>query len=190
MIQEQFSFLYQKNEEKIYEALQDASTLHDLSNKKYGEFNYIVHLIHVLDQTVKYGSFLVETEEQLVAICVAACFHDVIEDTPYSLEELRTYLTDKQFGENVTNMVCEIVDALTTRGTTRKERHSPAYYERIRSVWGASFVKMADRLANVKMSYLFNRSRLKMYQKEADIFKINDSEIPLIMKAEYDAFLI
>ena len=74
MIQEQFSFLYQKNEEKIYEALQDASTLHDLSNKKYGEFNYIVHLIHVLDQTVKYGSFIVENEEQLIAICVAACF--------------------------------------------------------------------------------------------------------------------
>jgi hypothetical protein len=49
---------------------------------------------------------------------------------------------------------------------------------------------MADRLANVKMSYLFNRSLLKMYQKEADIFKINDSEIPLLMKAEYDAFLI
>jgi (p)ppGpp synthase/HD superfamily hydrolase len=190
MIQEQFSFLYQKNEEKIYEALQDASTLHDLSNKKYGDFNYIVHLIHVLDQTVKYGSYLVQNEEQLIAICVAACFHDVIEDTPYSLEELRTYLTDKQFGENVTNMVCEIVDALTTRGTTRKERHSPAYYERIRSVWGASFVKMSDRLANVKMSYLFNRSLLKMYQKEADIFKINDNEIPLLMKAEYDAFLI
>ena len=190
MIQEQFSFLYQKNEDKIYEALQDASTLHDLSNKKYGEFNYIVHLIHVLDQTVKYGSFIVENEEQLIAICVATCFHDVIEDTPYSIEELRTYLTDKQFGENVTNMVCEIVDALTTRGTTRKERHSPAYYERIRSVWGASFVKMSDRLANVKMSYLFNRSLLKMYQKEADIFKINDNEIPLLMKAEYDAFLI
>jgi (p)ppGpp synthase/HD superfamily hydrolase len=190
MIQEQFSFLYQKNEDKIYEALQDASTLHDLSNKKYGDFNYIVHLIHVLDQTVKYGSYLVQNEEQLIAICVAACFHDVIEDTPYSLEELRTYLTDKQFGENVTNMVCEIVDALTTRGTTRKERHSPAYYERIRSVWGASFVKMSDRLANVKMSYLFNRSLLKMYQKEADIFKINDNEIPLLMKAEYDAFLI
>jgi (p)ppGpp synthase/HD superfamily hydrolase len=161
-----------------------------LSNKKYGDFNYIVHLIHVLDQTVKYGSYLVQNEEQLIAICVAACFHDVIEDTPYSLEELRTYLTDKQFGENVTNMVCEIVDALTTRGTTRKERHSPAYYERIRSVWGASFVKMSDRLANVKMSYLFNRSLLKMYQKEADIFKINDNEIPLLMKAEYDAFLI
>lgn len=190
MIQEEFSFLYQKNEEKIYEALQDASKLHDLSNKKYGDFNYIVHLINVLDITVKYGSFIAQTEEQLVALCVAACFHDVIEDTPYSLEELRTYLTDKQFGENVTNMVCEIVDALTTRGTTRKERHSPAYYERIRSVWGASFVKMADRLANIKMSYLFNHSLLKMYQKEADIFKINDSEIPLIMKAEYNAFLI
>lgn len=190
MIQEQFSFLYQKNEDKIYEALQDASTLHDLSNKKYGDFNYIVHLIHVLDQTVKYGSYLVQNEEQLIAICVAACFHDVIEDTHYSLEELRTYLAEKQFGENVTNMVCGIVDALTTRGTTRKERHSPAYYERIRSVWGASFVKMADRLANVKMSYLFNHSLLKMYQKEADIFKINDNEIPLLMKAEYDAFLI
>ena len=190
MIQEEFSLLYQKNEGKIYGALQDASTLHDLSNKRYGDFNYIVHLINVLDITVKYGSFIAENEEQLVALCVAACFHDVIEDTPYSLEELRIYLTDKQFGENVTNMVCEIVDALTTRGTTRKERHSPAYYERIRSVWGASFVKMADRLANMKMSYLFNSSLLKMYQKEADIFKINDSEIPLIMKAEYYAFLI
>ena len=190
MIHEQFSFLYHKNDEKIYEALQNASTLHDLSNKKYGEFNYIVHLVSVLDITTKYGSFIAQTEEQLVALCVAACFHDVIEDTSYSLEELRTYLTDKQFSENVTNMVCEIVDALTTRGTTRKERHSPAYYERIRSVWGASFVKMADRLANVKMSYLFNHSLLKMYQKEADIFKINDNEIPLIMKAEYNAYLI
>ena len=78
MIQEQFSFLYQKNEEKIYEALKDASTLHDLSNKKYGEFNYIVHLVSVLDITTKYGSFIVENEEQLVALCVAACFHYVI----------------------------------------------------------------------------------------------------------------
>lgn len=186
MIQEQFSFLYHKNDEKIYEALQNASVLHDLANKKYGEFNYIVHLINVLDQIVKYGSFLVETEEQLVAICVAACFHDVIEDTCYTLDDLRSYLVYNQFGEDVTNMVCDIVDALTPHGTTRKERHSPSYYEKIRSVWGASFVKMADRLSNVKMSYLFNHSLLKMYQKD----KINDNEIPLIMKAEYNAYLI
>lgn len=190
MIQEQFSFLYQKNEEKIYEALRDASTLHDLSNNRYGEFNYIVHLISVLDLTVKYGSFIAENEEQLVALCVAACFHDVVEDTFVTLDEIRTYLTNRQYSENVINMVCEIVDALTTHGTTRKERHSPAYYEKIRSVWGASFVKMADRLANMKMSYLFNSSLLKMYQKEADIFNVNNSEIPLIMKAEYNAFLI
>ena len=73
----------------------------------------------------------------------------------------------------LTTEVPEIVYALTNeKGRNRDERANERYYAGIRSVHFASFVKMCDRLANIRYTtlfYLTNRM-LAVYRNEYPVF--------------------
>ena len=76
-------------------------------------------------------------------LTAAAWLHDVVEDTPTTIEEVYT-----EFGKRIG----DLVDALTDGpGATRLEKKAKPYAT-IPNVPGAVFVKLADRIANVRFT--------------------------------------
>ena len=98
----------------------------------------------------------------------AAWLHDVVEDTPTTLNEV-----EAAFGPRV----AELVNAVTNEpGPNRKERHAKTY-PKVISTDGAIIVKLADRIANVEQSVSYDRygrppqNLFWMYVKEWDEFQ-------------------
>ena len=80
----------------------------------------------------------------------------------------------KEFGETV----AEIVYAVSNeKGKNRKERANNNYYLGIRKTAWATFVKLCDRLANIKYSSETKSRMLQVYQKEQE--KFIDCLLPL-----------
>lgn len=130
---------------------------HAKTNHLYGDgVPYSVHLAMVALYVEKYIHFVPEDYRNVVRD--AAWLHDVIEDCRMTYNDVKQVA-----GEEVANMVY----ALTTeKGRNRKERANALYYEGIRNSVFARYVKMCDRLANVKYSKDTNSRMLKVYQKE------------------------
>jgi (p)ppGpp synthase/HD superfamily hydrolase len=98
-------------------------------------------------------------------ILIACWGHDTIEDTRVSYNDVRKHL-----GE----IAADIVYAVTNeKGKSRKERANSKYYRGIRETRGAVFVKLCDRIANVKYSKLTKSRMFEMYQSENEEFMKN-----------------
>jgi (p)ppGpp synthase/HD superfamily hydrolase len=89
--------------------------------------------------------------------------HDVLEDCRVTYNDL--------LSNGASSEVADIIYAVTNeKGKSRGERANEKYYEGIRSTKGASFVKLCDRIANVRFSKLTNSRMLELYRKEYDSF--------------------
>ena len=97
---------------------------------------------------------------------LSACWtHDVINDCRQTYYDVK-----KICGEDV----AEITYALTNeKGRNRKERANGAYYTGIRQTPYATFVKLCDRLANVKYSKDNGSTMMDVYRKEQAYFKLS-----------------
>lgn len=85
-------------------------------------------------------------------IIIAALLHDTVEDTDYSLEEIR-----KEFGDDVMHLVdieTEDIDKSVSRVLTWKDRKSQ-FVERLRNDKDerAYLIVLADKLANLRSLY-------------------------------------
>ena len=68
--------------------------------------------------------------------------------------------------------VAEIVYALTNeKGRTREERANDKYYNGIRALETATYVKLCDRLANFSYSVAHNQRMAEIYRNELPHFK-------------------
>lgn len=133
---------------------------HSSTNHLYDGKPYSVHLSMVAMFAKKYIDCIPSKSQNDVLL--ACWLHDTIEDCRLTYNDIK-----KVAGETVAN----IVYALTNeKGKNRKERANDVYYEGIRQTRYAVYVKLCDRLANVKYS-LDNNSRMYgVYQKENDAF--------------------
>ena len=126
-------------------------------DQKYGDDPYVFHLDAVADACKSFG----ETAQ------VIAYLHDVVEDTPVSLDQVR-----EEFGELVAQCVALVTDS---PGANRAERKKLTN-EKLSKVTGdlqmALIVKAADRAANIWASAQnANESKLKMYRDEHPAFR-------------------
>jgi (p)ppGpp synthase/HD superfamily hydrolase len=147
-------------------AKQYAIKCHESTNHKYDNKPYSVHLQMVVDAAEKYIHHIYDFHRDMV---VAACWlHDVIEDCRKTYNDIR-----KDFSGDV----AEIVYAVTNeKGRTRKDRANEKYYEGIKATPYAVFVKVCDRLANVRYSVENNSNMVSAYRKEFKEFEeaLND----------------
>lgn len=89
--------------------------------------------------------------------------HDLIEDTRVSYNDVKEVLG---------HTPAEIIYAVSNeKGKTRKERANSKYYEGIRNTEGAVFVKLCDRIANVRYGILTKSRMPDMYRKENEGFQ-------------------
>ena len=150
MTKEEFQGYRDKYRAQIEAIRQRAHELHDNVNQTYGDdLPYGFHLDMVAEGVDEFGHLVCVREDDVLPIFFGAFFHDTIEDTRQSyndvMKEARKWLSEEQ-----ALMATEIVYALTNdKGRTRAERAGEKYYKGIRATPYVTFVKLCDRLANV-----------------------------------------
>lgn len=93
-----------------------------------------------------------------------AAGHDLIEDARVNYNQIIQVSGSVDLAElilSVTNM----------RGRNPSERANAEYYEGVRKTPGARFLKLCDRLANLKYGILTKSSMVRKYAKEYPKFK-------------------
>jgi len=123
-------------------------------------YSYVRHLEHVYEVLIRFGY---EDDENLL---ISAWLHDTIEDTPVTYQDIK-----REFNIEIAEIVYAVTDEL---GRNRKERKKKTY-PKIKENPKATIIKLADRIANIEFSVkgvFGNPSKLKMYQKEHEEFKL------------------
>ncbi len=151
---------------------------HKQTNHFYDQYlPYEFHL-RMVDNVYEQFKYLLEEEFQIKTLNSSsnkeyriiiqqsikyACWaHDLIEDCRVSYNDIVI---------EAGTQVAEIVYAVTNeKGKTRSERANDKYYERIRNTYGAVFVKLCDRIANVQYSKLTKSKMFEKYKNENDYF--------------------
>jgi len=133
---------------------------HNKVNHLYDGKPYSVHLAMVAHYAERYLDCIPQQCWQTVLN--AAWLHDTIEDCRLTYNDVKAIAGYE---------VAEIVYALTNdKGRNRKERAGENYYKGIRETAWAKYVKLCDRLANVKYSVDTNSKMLEVYKKENESF--------------------
>lgn len=133
---------------------------HQNTNHLYDGKPYSVHLALVVAYAQKYiDKVPVNLRENIINAC---WLHDTIEDTRNTYNDIK----------NISNeIVANIVYAVTNeKGKNRQERANDKYYKGILEEPFSRFVKLCDRLANVKYSVDTNSRMKDVYRKENEHF--------------------
>lgn len=148
-----------KVEQTIQQKAKEFAILaHSRTNHFYDKYlPYEFHLRMVLQVAKEFEHLIDESVRDSV---YAACWlHDVIEDCRINYAEVQ---------QVAGTYVAEIVRACTnyTRGRNRLERMPDICYEDIRDTPCAVFVKLCDRIANVRYSKMTQSPMMQMYFEE------------------------
>lgn len=148
---------------------------HADTNHMYDEeLPYSFHLRMVGDIAFQYK----EIWEKVVPVFVTykeamncAYGHDLIEDTRQTYNDV---LSNLPYDTEVNKFIANIIYAVTNeKGKNREERANDKYYELIRNTPGAVFIKLCDRIANVKYGKMMGSSMFFKYKKENSSFMIS-----------------
>jgi (p)ppGpp synthase/HD superfamily hydrolase len=162
----------------VEHAIRTAIRYHDGQRRKCGDVPYISHLM--------YTGLLLQAYCLSEEIVIAAILHDIIEDTKYTVEELKD-----EFGEKICSIVLEVTENKHLAWEPRKA----AYLEGIRhGSAGAKAVCCADKIHNLttvmseyrlqgdRVWSLFNRGRevtMDFYARALDSIS-HEWEHPLV----------
>ena len=126
------------------------------AGQEYGGGDFFTHhLARVVDTLERFG-------ERDPLLRAAAWLHDVVEDTPATVADLR-----EEFGEELATLVWRLTDA---DGANRRERQTNTH-AKIREDARAVRVKLADRIANVESARERGSPLMGMYRKEYGQFR-------------------
>jgi GTP pyrophosphokinase len=146
------------NGSEIIRAFKIARTAHEGQLRKSGE-DYITHPVAV-------SLILAELGLNEITI-VASLLHDTVEDTPYSLQQLRT-----DFGDEIANLVDGVtkLDKLTYGPTAEAETVRKMVIAMSRDI-RVLVIKLADRLHNARTwGFVSAESAQRKAQETLDIY--------------------
>ena len=179
MERESFEALCISHQESLEKIRSVAHQLHESVNQFYdGDKPYGYHLDMVAKEVYAYGHLVLVGEADLLPLFMGAWFHDSIEDARVSYNDVKKIALKFGLTEEQAFLASEIVYALTNeKGRNRKERAGKRYYEGIRNTPYAPFVKMCDRMANIRYSCgCYNAGNLRMA-------KVYEDEMPYFTRA-------
>ena len=134
-----------------------ACKAHSDTNHEYEKnVPYSYHLNMVYEVGKEFTHLIPDKDRQNV---LAACWcHDLIEDARETYNDVK---------KNTNKEVADLVFALTNeKGKTRSERANHRYYEGIRLIPNATFIKLCDRIANIKHGLKTGSSMVNKYRDE------------------------
>ena len=173
-----FKDMVLKHTTEIEQIKNSAHQLHAHVNQTYDKIHpYGFHLDMVADSVYRFGHNVCIDEDDVLPLFFGAYYHDSMEDARQTYNDVmrtaRTYMDERQ-----ALMATEIVYALTNdKGRTRAERAGEKYYLGIRQTPYAPFVKLADRLANIRYSFT-NSNKANAHMQE-----VYHSELPHFLEA-------
>lgn len=133
---------------------------HNKVNHHYDNYPYSLHLSMVAMYATK---FIDCVPDQIQEDVLSACWlHDTIEDCRLTYNDIL-----KISNSNVANLVYAVTNE---KGKNRSQRANENYYEGIRNTPFAKFVKLCDRLANIKYSDDTDSSMYHKYAQEHEHF--------------------
>lgn len=134
---------------------------HNNVNHLYDGSPYSVHLSMVVAIALKYidECIPVQCQEDVINAC---WLHDTIEDCRLTYNDIKQVA-----GESVADIVYAVTNE---KGKNRKERANDKYYEGIRNMPFAKFVKLCDRIANIQYSVDTSSRMYEVYKKENENF--------------------
>ena len=159
MTQQEFLALYDARRSQVLAIENSAGTLHASVNQTYEKnLPYEFHLRMAASFLTKYGHLELTDESEFDTLYAAVYFHDSIEDARLTYNDLKKVFAklNEESGCDIHVVdAAEMVYALTNdKGRNRAERAGESYYAGIRATPHALFLKMCDRMANVKFSTL------------------------------------
>ena len=190
MKKETFIRTYFEQESAIELIAKRAGEIHQMVNQTYGGYlPYEFHLRLTASYVTRYAYLLSITENDIQTLYAAAYFHDTLEDARLTYHDLQKefFQLNEKGCSILIDTAAESVYALTNeKGRNREVRANENYYKGIRKTKYASFLKMCDRLANIRYSTLFGiRQRMaEVYEKELPHFLESIGKIPVEMRQE------
>lgn len=186
-----FLEMYARHEAHIEALSQKAAQVHAKVNQTYGDgLPYAFHLRLTASYVTRFSFLLPIKEEEIETVYAAAYFHDSLEDARLTYNDLTKLLSELKQAHGLeldVQAATEAVYALTNdKGRTRAERAGEKYYAGIRATKYAPFLKMCDRLANIRYSTLHGLpTRMqKVYAQEMPHFLASIGNVPQEMVAE------
>ncbi len=167
MKREDFLKLVDEVSETLIEMFADAHNAHASVNQTYNKsLPYSYHLSEVGGVAIKYGHLIVNTKEDIKVMVFAAYFHDAIEDARLTYNDVVKKAKAYMDNESAT-LAADLVYALTNeKGKNRAERENDKYFNDMKQVYGAPYIKFCDRIANMKHARATKSSLFKKYKQE------------------------
>lgn len=140
--------------------------------RKYTGFPYVVHPLAVAS--------IVETVSDDENMYIAALFHDLVEDTELTIDDIRG-----GWGEDVANLVDELTDVSKPEDGNRKARKSLDLIHTSKASSRAKTIKLADMINN-SASIIRHDSKFAktyIYEKELLLQVLGDGNVQLLAQA-------
>ena len=140
-----------------------ASKLHEEVNQKYDKTLPYVHHLDMVVYVCRQFKHLIPQNEYF-DVETGCYFHGAIEDARVTYNDIMDMTNSEK--------VAEYVYAVTNeKGKNRFERANAKYYEGIRNLPYATYIKLCDRIANMQYSKNNGSSMHKKYVLEYSHFK-------------------
>tara|TARA_B100000131_G_scaffold27433_1_gene26041 strand:- start:6606 stop:7106 length:501 start_codon:yes stop_codon:yes gene_type:complete len=140
----------------VKKALEFATEAHSSQKRKYTGEPYIVHPVEVMS--------IVKTVEHDDEMLAAALLHDVVEDTPTSITDIRQH-----FGDDIASLVDDLTDVSKPEDGNRKTRKALDRAHTAKASARAQTIKLADLISN-SSDILENDPRFaKVYLAEKEL---------------------
>lgn len=174
----------------------EAARCHAAVNQTYGGYlPYEFHLRLTASYAARFMHLLSVTDDEVETLFAAAYFHDSLEDARLTYNDLTKLLESLKAGHGLQISVADAVEAVyaltNDKGRNRAERAGEAYYAGIRATKYAPFLKMCDRLANLRYATLtFPVQRMAgVYRQEMPHFLASIGHVPQQMIDEAEKML-
>lgn len=138
-----------------------------------GGLPYTHHLVAVDDVLVRFEASIMHdflkkmspepASEFFFHLRTAAWLHDIVEDTRKTPQPVKVKDITEMFGD----VVAGLVEAMTKDAEGNRAAKAALNYPKLRAVFGAVTLKLADRIANVSQG----GSLVQMYKKEHEDFR-------------------
>ena len=155
-------------EEKLQEAIEFATEAHGDQKRKYTGEPYITHPIAVMEIVRE----VPHTEEMLMA----AVLHDTVEDTPVTIEDIKT-----KFGTKVAELVDGLTDVSRPEDGNRKTRKALDRAHLAKQNAEVQTIKLADLIHNTMSIGLYDPHFYKVYKEEKikilDVLKLGNQTL-------------
>ncbi len=121
--------------ERIFDAMEFAQKAHRGQYRKCSPVPFIVHPMWIMQRLIREGC-----SEDVV---IAGLLHDVVEDTPYTLQDIQ-----KLFGNRVAELVLSVSEPDKSLSWQERKDHTMAYFDKCNDT-DSLYILAADKLHNV-----------------------------------------